>query len=240
MPPLRARGALANFTPDNAAGLADNFKGIGEDGYYYPTNVTLALIIYNTQKVKPEDVPKNWTDLLDAKWNGKAAFGHPAFSGCTGNWVTCMKKLYGWEFFEKLAKLKPQIGRSGNDAITLLNSGERLVGLGPLASTLVGIAKGNPLGIVYPTDGTTTCVSPSAVMANAPHPNAARLFMDWLVGPDYARVCVESHIDPVRDDVQPLPGAKHLRDIKTIRMTTAELQKGIPEVIEQWRDTFGI
>src|SRR5262249_15423060 len=140
MPPLKVRGALANFTPDNAAGLADNFKGIGEDGYYYPTNVTLALIIYNTQKVKPEDVPKIWTDLTDAKWAGKSAYGHPAFSGCTGNWVCCMKKLYGWEFFEKVAKLKPQIGRSGNDAITLLNSGERLVGLGPLASTLVGIA----------------------------------------------------------------------------------------------------
>ena len=39
-----------------------------------------------------------------------------------------MKKLYGWGFFEKLAKNKPQIGRSINDTVTMLNAGERMVG----------------------------------------------------------------------------------------------------------------
>ena len=36
------------------------------------------------------------------------------------------------------------------------------------------------------------------------------------------------------------PGAKPLNEIKTIRPTVEEIDKGIPEVNEQWRDTFGI
>src|SRR5579872_4368030 len=67
MPALMKRNELAKFVPDNAAELAPAFKGLGEDGWYYPTSSTLMLIIYNTQKLKPDEAPKNWTDLLDPK-----------------------------------------------------------------------------------------------------------------------------------------------------------------------------
>src|SRR5690348_7547361 len=81
MPALRKRNEIAGFVPENASAMAPAFKGLGEDGYYYPTTSTLMLMIYNTQKMKPEEAPRNWTDLLDPKWKGRVAFGHPAFSG---------------------------------------------------------------------------------------------------------------------------------------------------------------
>ena len=43
---------------------------------------------------------------------------------------------------------------------------------------------------------------------------------------------------PVRDDVTLKPGAKPLSEVKLLRQTTEEIAKGVPEVIEQWRDTF--
>ena len=43
-----------------------------------------AEIECNADKVKGADVPKKWTDLLDPKFKGRVATGHPAFSGCTG------------------------------------------------------------------------------------------------------------------------------------------------------------
>ncbi len=239
MPMLKARNALAQYVPENAAGIAPGLQGLSDPGYYYPTNATVALIIYNTKKVKPEDAPKSWTDLLDSKWKNQSAFGHPAFSGCTGVWVVNLRKHYGWEYFEKLAKNNPQIGRSGNDAITLLNSGERSVALGPLASTLLGAQAGNPLAIQYPTDGVTVCNSPSAVVKDAPHPNAARLLMDWLLSQEFAQFCADNWVDPVRTDVKTKPGIKSLSDVKVMQVTMDEIGKGIPEVIEQWRDTFG-
>jgi iron(III) transport system substrate-binding protein len=42
----------------------------------------------------------------------------------------------------------------------------------------------------------------------------------------------------VRDDVTFKPGAVPLSQVKVLRQTTAEIAKGVPEVIEQWRDTF--
>ncbi len=46
-----------------------------------------------------------------------------------GNWTVAMTQLYGWDYFKKLNDLNPLIGRSIDDAITVLNSGERVVGL---------------------------------------------------------------------------------------------------------------
>lgn len=238
MPALKARNALANYVPPNAAHVSAAFAGLGEDGWYYPTTSTLMLIIANTQRVKPEDIPKNWTDLLDPRWKGRVAFGHPGFSGYVGVWTVQMRKTYGWSYFEKLAKNNPRIGRSGNDPISLLNAGECLVGLGPLSTTLLSADKGNPLAVIYPTDGSVICVGPSAVMASAPHPNAARLFANWLLSKEFAEICVEARIDPARGDVPPKDGAKPLSEVKLLRVQTPELIKAVPEVIEQWRDTF--
>jgi iron(III) transport system substrate-binding protein len=239
MPALMKRNALANFTPDNAASLGAAFKGLGQDGYWYPNHSTLMLIIANTQRVKPQDLPTNWPDLLDPKWKGRVAFGHPAFSGYVGVWTVALKKQYGWQWFDKLAKNNPRIGRSGNDPITLLNGGECDVGLGPLATAMLSASKGNPMAVVYPIDGSVLCIGPSGVLANAPHPNAGRLFMNWLLSPDCAKVLADNFQTPVRDDVPPNPAAKPVSQIKLLRVTTEEIDKGVPQAIEDWRDTFG-
>jgi iron(III) transport system substrate-binding protein len=238
MPALMQRKALANYSPPNAANLAPAFQGLGQDGWWYPNHSTLMLIIVNTLKVKPEEAPTSWTDLLDPKWKGRVAFGHPGFSGYVGVWTVEMRKLYGWDYFDKLAKNNPRIGRSGNDPITLLNAGECVVGLGPLATTLLSASKGNPIAAQYPTDGSMLCVGPSGVLAAAPHPNAARLFMNWLLSAECARVMAEAFQTPVREGAAQPAGARPLSDVKILRLTTEEIGKGVPEVIEQWRDTF--
>ena len=239
MPALMKRQALANFTPPNASALASAFRDLGQDGYWYPNHSTLMLIIYNNKLVKPEEAPKSWTDLLDPRWKGRVAFGHPAFSGYVGTWAVELRKLYGWDYFEKLARNKPRIGRSGNDPITLLNAGECVCGLGPLATALLTASKGNPVAVQYPTDGSMLCIGPSAVLANAPHPNAARLFMNWLLSAECAKVMADNFQTPVRQDAPAPVGAKPLSEVKLLRLTTEEIGKGVPEVIEQWRDTFG-
>jgi iron(III) transport system substrate-binding protein len=238
MPALMKRNQLASYVPENAAFIGPAFQGLGEDGFYYPSTSTLMVMIANSTKVKPEEMPKSWTDLLDPRWQGKVALGHPGFSGYVGVWTVAMRKLYGWEFFEKLSKNNPRIGRSGNDPITLLNAGECLVGLAPLGTSLLSTDHGNPISVVYPTDGSVLCVGPSAVLASAPHPNAGRLFANWLMSMEFARICVEQRSDSVRAEVPPKAGAKPLSEVKLLRLTTAELGKQVPEVIEQWRDTF--
>jgi iron(III) transport system substrate-binding protein len=238
-PVLLQRKALGRYEPEAAREVAAAYQDLGEPGFYYPTTGSLQIAVYHTGTVKPADVPKRWTDLLDPKFRGRIGTGHPAFSGYFGQWVLAMRKIYGWSYFEKLAANKPRIGRSGNDPITLINAGECLVGTGPVSTALQTAAKGNPIGFVYPEEGALLCVGPSAVMAAAPHPNAGRLFLEWLLSRDYADACAEWFLEPVRADAPPIKGAKRLSEVKTISVSGAEIAKGLPEAIEQWRDTFG-
>jgi iron(III) transport system substrate-binding protein len=238
-PALLQRNALAHYQPVNAGELAAPYQGLGENGFYYPTTGSLQILIYNTKTVAGADIPTRCTDLVDPKFNHRVAVAHPAFSGYFGQWVLAMRRQYGWGFFEKLAANNPRIGRSGNDPITLLNAGECVVGTGPASTSTVTAARGNPIGIVYPADGTVLTVGPSAVMASAPHPNAARLFMEWLLSRDYADACRDWSLEPVRADAEPLPGMQPIGEIKTISLTAAEIARDLPAAIEQWRDTFG-
>jgi iron(III) transport system substrate-binding protein len=236
---LKKEKRFAHYVPENAAKLSAEFQNLDPDGFYYPTAAGLIVLTYNTKKLTAEKAPKNWTDLLDPRWKGQVSVGHPGFSGYVGTWVVAMRKLYGWEFFEKLEKNRPQIGRSINDTVTMLNAGERLVAAGPTGTTLKSADKGNPVAVVYPADGAVLMIAPSAIMANAPHPNAARLFMEFLLDVEHARISVRDRGESVRPEVKPLDGAKPFTEVKVIRPSDDEVIKGIPEVVEQWRDTFG-
>ena len=239
MPVLKERHELTQFSPENAAGLMPRFSRVSDPGNYYVTNASRYFMIYNNQKVTAAEAPKAWTDLLDPKWKGKVALGHPAFSGCTGTLVLSLKKLYGWEFFEKLAKNNPRIGRSAADPVTLITAAECLVGPASAGGAYPAIDKGNPLGIVHPSDGLVLCVAPSAIPANAPHPNAAKLFMEWLLGETYSRRIASDGSEPLRTGVSQRPDEPPLASQNVIPLTVEEIRKGVPEVIEQWRETFG-
>ena len=236
---LRDDGKFVQWTPGNISALRPEFQGLDKGGTYYPTLAELVVPIYKTDRVKPEGAPKSWPDFLDPKWKNQVTVGHPAYSGTVGTWVVAMKKLYGWEYFEKLEKNKPLIGRSVNDAVGVLTSGERIVGIGPSGLSQVTAARGNPVGISYPTDGAVLIVSPSAVMANAPHPNAAKLFIEFLLGPEMSRISDEAKRLPVRADAPAMVGDRNYADLKVVRLSTAEITRDMQDAIEQWRDTFG-
>lgn len=236
---LKANGALVSYTPENAKELLPEFQNMDPEGYFHATVASVIAIAYNTRKLSAEEAPKNWTDLLDPKWKDKIAVGHPAYSGFLGNWAVQMSKLYGRSYFERLEKLQPQVGRSGFDAVNLVSSGERWLTPIPVSPMLENRAKGIPLAIQYPTDGAILVSTPSAILKNAPHPNAARLFMEFLLAPEFNKVLAEAYYETMRADVKPLPGAKSVSEIKVIRPSIEDSTKGIPEVAEVWRDIFG-
>jgi iron(III) transport system substrate-binding protein len=238
---LKGKNQLEKFVPENAAKVMDAYKGYDPDGFYHVTSAGLIGLAYNTAKVRPSETPSNWTDLIDPKWKGLIGLGHPAFSGYVGTWTVTLRKLYGWQFFEALAKNNPRVGRSIVDTVTLLNSGESFIaGTAPHNVMTDSMRKGNPVAMVYPTDGSVLIIAPSGIMKGAKHPFAARLFMEYLLSVDASKIWAEHFNESVRPEVPQVEGVKSAKDVKTIRPTVEEITEGIPEVIKQWRDTFGV
>jgi len=238
---MKQDGWLLPYKPKNLSELVDAFRSFNDpDGLFTATAAGLVLLTYNTSVVSPAEAPRKWTDLADPKWKNKVSIGHPGFSGYVGTWVVQMKKLYGWDYFKKLELNKPRIGRSINDTVTMLNAKESIVAAGPSATTLESRAKGNPVAVVYPEDGAVLMVSASGILKNAPAPNAGRLFIEYLLSREGNEVMVAQYQDPVNKGVKPMAGGKSIAEIKTIRPTAVEIEKGIPEVKELFRETFGI
>ena len=237
---LKDRAVLMPYRMKSIDLIDPRFRNVDPDDAYQIVNATTVGLAYNTNKVKPEQAPKSWKDFIDPKWKNQSVVGHPGFSGFVGTWVVQMTKLYGWDYFEQLAALKPHVGRSIIDTVTVLVSGERSIGASPMALVQRNASQGNPIALSYPEEGSVLMISGSGIPKNTKHPNAAKLFSEFLYSAENMQEDVEEFGLPLRRDTQLPPGFKKLDDLKTIRPTIAEIIKGIPELTEKWRDTFGV
>lgn len=237
---LKKQNALLKFTPSNAQFLKPTLKDIDPDGFYTTTNLVLIGMAVNEKLVKEGDQPKNWTDLLDPKWNDKIGVGSPNFSGSMGIWTVAMEQKYGWEFFEKLSKLNPLVGRSISDPLTSLNAGERQVAAAAAPSVVVAQAeKGNPLKVIHPTDGFVAAVSPSAVLAASKNPNTAKLFLEFLLSKETAEIGWATFSTSVRGDLQEPSNVPGSGDVDLIIPTAKQLADNLLPLREKWKQTMG-
>jgi iron(III) transport system substrate-binding protein len=232
---LKNQNVLASYTPPGVSKLPKSFQ-MDPDGTYHPG--ALGLVLLN-HRANLDGRPQKWMDLLEGKWQGKITLGHPGFSGYVGNWVVAVWDKYGWDYFTNLAKHKPKIGRSIFDTVTDIVGGERVVGAGPENLSLEHKARGNPIDITFPTDDSILIVSPVAILKDAPHPKAARLFENFFYTREYSLAMAKTFNYPLLTDV-PAPSGVPIDRVKWYRNKAERLDKGVPEAIAKWRETFGV
>lgn len=237
---LKKQNQILSFKPENAAGLSDTLKEIAEEGFWYPTAISPVAIGINTKLVPAGEEPKTWDDLTNPKWKGQVAIGHPGFSGSAGVWVMAMERLYGWSYFERLAKNEPQIGRSIVDAVNLILSGERKIAMVPISNVLEAEAKGQPVKIIYPSDGTLVLGGSTLIPAKAPHPNAAKLFLEYMMSKEFSQFAAGQGRIPVRADAPKPSLGQPLSSYKNFVLPTEHALANVNRIKEKFRDTFGI
>ena len=236
---LKTQGQLERFVPANVATMLEPLRKVDPEGFFHVTQIGTIGLAYNPTKVTAAEAPRTWTDLLDPKWKNQVSVGHPAFSGYVSIWCWEMQRLYGWDYFEKLKANNPQIGRSLLDTLTMLRSGERTVAHAAHAPATEAKNKGDPIETAYAEDGTVVIVSPSCILKGCKHPNAARLFMEFMTSAAASRISVETSNESLHEAVKTKAG-KPLSELKTLIAPPGELQKGLADIKEKWRDTFGV
>jgi len=236
---LKDKKLLAKYTPAGVEGFPAGFKD--KDGYYYGLRATVNAIFYNTKSMSAAEAPKTWKDLLDPKWKGKMVTAHPGYSGVIATHVLALVHLHGWEYFKALADNKLMIVQSANDPSTVVSSGERVVAAnGGDYSAYQLKKKGNPIEIVYPKEGVPLVVSPTAITAFAPHPNAARLFTDFTFTREVQQVMADSEgLYTGHPDVKYPADKPKLNELKLLTVTPEELEKRNEEIKKRFVEFFG-
>ncbi len=208
-------GWLPYVSPEMAAYKAD-FKSQPE-GEWTWGNLIIAGLAYNPKLVKPEDAPKSWKDSLDPRWKGSVN-AKVATSGLQHVTWFEMKQLYGDEYWAKFAELQPRVFDSYVQQFDRMVSGQdMLVNTAQYSAYLQFKAKGAPVAFVFPTEGVTVTPGVWGVVANTPHPEAAKLFMDWLLSsPGQAAYDQVAFLSSPREDAAPPPGGKSTADMKLL------------------------
>jgi iron(III) transport system substrate-binding protein len=144
------------------------------------------VLSYNKNSIPSDVVPKNYEGLLNPKLKDKIGL---AGSDTGTRTIGAMLKFKGEEYLRRLKTQNPAVHNvSGRALLDLVVSGE--VGLSPTTfrnHAEVSIAQGAPIAWV-PMEVVPTNSGSTAVSAQPPHPHAALLFVDFLLGPDGQRV----------------------------------------------------
>jgi len=148
-------------------------------------------VVVNTNLVKPEDIKTN-SDLLNPKWKGKIVLYDPTIGGPGMVWFSLVSKALGDEFMEKFAKQEPVISRDPRQMVEWVVRRKYSI-LVAAHHAAVGefLKAGAPIRFFLPNDvsyagmGTTVL----ALINKAPHPNAAKVFLNWILTKDGLTIC---------------------------------------------------
>ncbi len=236
---LKEKKLLMRYTPAGVDVFGAGFKD--KDGYHYGLRATVNVIAYNTKVVSPADAPRTWKDLLDPKWRGRLVTAHPGYSGVIATHVLALVHLHGWDYFKALAQNKPMLVQSAVDPSGVVASGERPVAVNGGDYTFYQVKKkGNPVEIVYPKEGVPLVVSPSAITSFAPHPNAARLFTDFIFSREIQQVLADTEGLYSGHPQVTYPADKpRLSDLKVLPVEAEELEKRNEEIKTRFVEFFG-
>jgi iron(III) transport system substrate-binding protein len=237
----KRKGWLAAYLPEDVAKHYDK-QYYDPAGLHVTTRVLVSPLGYNTKLVKAEEAPKSFADLLDPKWAGKMVKAHPAYSGTIMNATFQIARDLGWEYLEKLAKQRIMQVQSATDTPKKIALGERAVMVDGAGYLIIRAKeKGEPVEIVYPSEGTPLATAPSAVLKAAPNPNAARLFFNWLHSREAQQLLVDyaRQYSPHSQTVEK-PGVRKLSDIKLMKEDPEGVEKTADEIKSRYAKVFGV
>ena len=167
----------ASFAPNLA-----NWPQKGVHANRFTWDNQLLALAYNTDEVKPADVPHTWTDMLAPRWKGRIVLSDPRAADNYMGWLDAIERAHGVDYLHRLAALDFKLTPSGASGVQLVAAGAMAMNFPTISTfTVPLVEKKAPIAVVYPTGPGLASGREVGVVSAAPHPNAARLFVNWTL-----------------------------------------------------------
>jgi iron(III) transport system substrate-binding protein len=234
-------GWLTPYVPEDVARhIPEDHRD--PDGMFATWRAWLSVIGYNTNLVTATEAPKSFADLLDPKWAGKMVKAHPGYSGTILTATFQMSRDLGWDYFERLAKQRVMQVQSSADPPKKLALGERAVQADGNEYNLFQLReKGDPVEIVYASEGSPLIIGPNGIFKAAPNPNAARLLQSYLFTAEAQQINVDvGGLRSVHAQVREKPGRRPFGEIKKMKDDPVAIEKQSEQIKARYSRIFKV
>ena len=209
--PLKKARLIQMYRSAEHAAYLDQFKD--PEGYWASVNNNYYVLGYNSRLVSAKEAPADWPDLLHPKWKGKIGMDQEEYE-----WFGATLDVWGREravkYHRALAQQQIQ-WRKGHTLISqLIAAGEFPIGV-VYAHRIESMKKaGAPIDWVKTSNPVFVALSPAGLAAKAPHPNAGKLLLDFMLSYESQQHLRSANRLSGRMDIEPLVPEMHYSKLK--------------------------
>ena len=191
-------------------------------------------ILVNTDLVKPGEEPKTWHDLLNPRWKGKILFDDMRAIGGGALFFMVTMEKFGKDFHDKLAEQQLHMNRELRGNYPRIARGEYAV-YAPFGLADMQDLKGLPLKAIVPPEGVPYVLFNGSILKGAPRPNAARVFLDFLLSDEAQLLYGQAGYGMVVDGLEGRvgPDARAIGQVKLLGTTDPKKQEEMMKLARQ-------
>jgi iron(III) transport system substrate-binding protein len=236
-------GLVAPWLPDEARRLPP--EDYDPQGYWTATNFYVLTPAFNTRLVPKGSEPRTFADLLDPKWKGHMAWcSQPTVSGAPGLIAVVLASMgedKGMDYLRRLAAQNiADLGVSAREVLDQVIAGEYSVALQTFNNhSVISAAQGAPVAWI-PMNPSFAYFSVVGLTKGAPHENAAKLLIDFLLSEEGQRLYRDADYMPVDPAVPPRDPALRPDDktFTAVRFTPEEIADKLDGWVRVYKELF--
>lgn len=200
---LKNAGLLLKYVSNESRAYGEGFKDA--QGYWTAFYLIPYVIGYNTRLVAPKEAPATYDDLLQPRWKGEIGLESEEYQ-----WFYHLLQIMGTEkgsdYMRKLAGQNLQMRKGHTLLADLVAAGEIKLAVVLYANRVERMKNGGaPIDWVRFKGPTITVINAISIPEKAPHPNAAKLFVDFVLAKEGQNLLRGLRRIPARADVAPDP-----------------------------------
>jgi iron(III) transport system substrate-binding protein len=243
------QGVAEAYLPKEGADIPERYRSA--TGLWTGFGARIRVFLYNTKTVKPEDAPRSILDLVKPRWKGRFAISNPHFGTMSFHAAALFVKwgdARATTFFEGLKANGAVIAAGNSDVKDRVADGRVDVGVMDEDDAVVALRDKKPVGLIVPDQdgpdalGTPLMPNTALLIRGAPHPAAAKAFIDFLTSTEAEQILAASAAAqfPLHPDAKGPDLLPPLQGLRVMDVDYAEVARKLPVMDAAITTIFGL